>query len=105
MTLCRYNDVLPYCRPQIENEPTHGPPCRTTGVQETTPILSPFNPTMCHGQTSLMTLTNKKRSLMIILRLSILLVIASACSMLAAEDGATPAALQEARELGRVKSR
>jgi len=42
---------------------------------------------------------------MIILRLSILLVIASACSMLAAEDGADPAALQEARDLGRIKSR
>ena len=42
---------------------------------------------------------------MSILRLSILLVIASACSMLAAEDGADPAALQEARDLGRINSR
>ncbi|MFP6704077.1 MAG: c-type cytochrome domain-containing protein, partial [Planctomycetaceae bacterium] len=40
-----------------------------------------------------------------ILRLPILLVIASACSMLAAEDAADPAALQEARDLGRINSR
>ena len=42
---------------------------------------------------------------MIILRLSILLVIASVCSMLVAEDAADPASLQEARDVGRSTSR
>ncbi|MDP7205034.1 MAG: DUF1587 domain-containing protein, partial [Pirellulaceae bacterium] len=42
---------------------------------------------------------------MILLRLSILLVIASACSILSAEEGVDPAALQEAREQGRIHSR
>ena len=42
---------------------------------------------------------------MILLRLSILLVIVSVCSMLAAEDAADRAALQEARDLGRIHSR
>ena len=60
---------------------------------------------MYHRASPALTLTNKKRSLVSILRLSILLVIASACSMLAAEDGTDPAALQKARDLGRSNSR
>ena len=86
------------------NRPT-APPYRTTGVQERPPILPPFNPTIYHRANLALTLTNKKRSLMILLRLSILLVIVSVCSMLAAEDAADRAALQEARDLGRIHSR
>jgi len=46
-----------------------------------------------------------KSSRLNVLGLSLLLVIGSACSPLAAEDGADSAALQKARELGRLKSR
>jgi len=60
---------------------------------------------MYHRAHLALTLTNKNRSLMIILRHSILLVITSACTLLAAEDGADPAALQEARDQGRINSR
>ncbi|MCP4816075.1 MAG: hypothetical protein GY888_26465, partial [Planctomycetaceae bacterium] len=47
----------------------------------------------------------KKRSLMNILRISLLLVLVSAWSVLAVEDGTDPVTLEKAREEGRVKSR
>lgn len=108
MTLGCYNDVLLYCRQQIKREPTHTSPYRTTLLQETTGIIPPFNRTMHQqpNQTShVSALTATKPSLMHRLRITILLLISSACSTLAAEDGADSAALQKARELGRIKSR
>ena len=60
---------------------------------------------MYHRAYPALTLTNNKRSLVSILRLSMLLVIASTGSMLAAEDDTDPAALQKARDLGRTNSR
>ena len=50
-------------------------------------------------------LRRRKRSLMNTLRITILLVLGSVCSMLAVEPGTDPMTLEKARELGRMKSR
>ena len=107
MAPCCYNGVL---RTVLESGPTH--PAYNERLPPTYQSRPGLNSSPVRWRCLLQkavartgALLRRKRNLMKTLRITILLMLGSACPMLAAESDTDPMTLEKAKELGRMKSR